>query len=201
MAKRLTFEEIFGKEFRWPKAGDDPFDVHDGDGSHAKLSEDDFSRFVFMKKGYFRSAEALVDIALENWMEKDMLVYPILFLYRHALEINLKYIINFYGRHVEVEPVWDTHDFEKLWPSFLQVLDRFGTDDPDRADQYVGAIIAQFGKVDPRSFSYRYPCDRTGTPIPLVQKRMDLENLKDVMEGIFSYFIGVDAYLDNMINS
>ena len=198
MAKRLTFEELLGKEFRWPQPGDDPFDVHDEDENHAVIARDDFSRFVLMAKGYRRSADTLVDRALADWREKDILIYPILFLYRHALELNLKYIINVYGHHVGVDPVWNSHDFQVLWPRFLEVLDGFGTDDPDQADQIVGGVIAQFGNVDPGSFSHRYPCDRFGNPIPLVRDRMNLETLKDVMDGVFGYFTGTDGYLSDL---
>jgi hypothetical protein len=186
MAKRMTFEELLGKEFRWPQPGDDPFDIEEN-SRHTALAENDFTRFVLMFEGYRKSADALVDRALDDWREADFLIYPILFLYRHALELNLKYIINVYGHQVGVEPAWNSHNFKVLWPRFLEVLEGFGTDDPDRADQIVGGVIAQFGNVDPGSFSHRYPCDRFGNPIPLVQDRLNLETLKDVMDGVFGF--------------
>ena len=201
MAKRLTFEELVGKEFRWPQSGDDPFDVDEEHGNHAALEENDFTRFVLMFEGYKRSADALVDQALQDWREADFLIYPILFLYRHALELNLKYIINVYGRNVGVDPIWNSHDFQVLWPRFLKVLEEFGTDDPDNADQIVGGVVAQFGNIDPGSFSHRYPCDRFGNAIPLVQDRVNLEMLKDVMDGVFSYFSGTDGYLDSLVSA
>lgn len=195
MAKRLTFEELLGTGFRWPQPGDDPFELSDEDQQYAVIADHDFSRFVLMMDGYRQSADALVEQAIENCGDADILVYPIIFLYRHALELNLKYIINFYGPQVGVRPIWNTHEFERLWPAFLEVLEGFGTDDPDRADQVVGGVIAKFGNVDPRSFSYRYPRDRKGKPIPLAQGRLDLHRLKDVMDGVFGYFDGTDGYL------
>lgn len=201
MAKRLTFEELIGKEFRWPRQGDDPFDLGDDANNHAVIAPGDFTRFVLMSEGYRRSADALLDMALADWREKDILIYPILFLYRHALELNLKYVINIYGPRVGVDPIWNSHDFRVLWPRFLEVLDGFGTDDPDKADQIVGGVIAQFGNVDPNSFSHRYPCDTRGNPIPLVRDRMNLETLKDVMDGVFGYFTGTDGYLGEMVKA
>jgi hypothetical protein len=61
-------------------------------------------------------------------------------------------------------------------------------------------VIAQFGNVDPGSFSHRYPCDRWGNPIPLVQDRMNLKTLKDVMDGVFGYFTGTGSYLNERVN-
>lgn len=194
LAKRLKFEEIVGREFRWPKAGDDPFAIDSEVTTSAQLAEDDFSRFVLMSVGYRRSADVLVERALEVAAERDILIYPILFLYRQSLELNLKYLINVYGGRVEVGPIWDRHDFSTLWNSFLMVLERYGTDDPDTADDIVGGVIAQFENIDPGSFSNRYPCDTKGNPIPLVQDTLQLETLKDVMNGVFAYFSGCDGY-------
>ena len=167
-----------------------PFDVNDDEEQHARIPNDDCSRFVLMSGGYQTAADILVKRALEDAAELDTLIYPILFLYRHALELNLKYVINVYGPHVDIDPIWYTHDFRVLWPRFLDVLKGFGTDDPDQADQVVGGVIAQFGNVDPGSFSHRYPADRWGNPIPLAKDRINLKTLKDVMDGVFGYFPG-----------
>lgn len=201
MAKRLRFEELFGTGFRWPHDGDDPFDLPDENQQQVTVAADDFSRFFLMRDGYRKSADALVQQAIEDFREADYLVFPIVFLYRHALELNLKYIINHYGHHVGIDPIWNTHEFERLWPKFLEVLDGFGTLDPDQADRIVGGIIAEFGNLDPRSFSFRYPRDNQGTPVPLAKDRLDLIRLKDVMDGVFGYFSGTDGYLSDLVNA
>lgn len=201
MAKRLTFEELIGKGFRWPQTGDDPFDIDGEDKGTAALAQADFERFVLMFEGYRRSADALVDRSLDDWRESAILVYPILFLYRHALELNLKYIINFYGPPVGVGPIWDTHDFRILWPRFVEVLKLYGTDDPGNADQVVGGVVACFGNVDPRSFALRYPYDNQGNPIELARDRVNLETLKNVMGGVFNYFTGTAGYLSDLASA
>lgn len=198
MAKRYTFEEIIGQEFRWPQPGDDPFALPGGVEDQAVLNEDNFARFVVMMGGYKAAAENLVDIARSDDVKRDCLVFPILFLYRHCLELNLKYIINIYGGHVGIDPVWNTHDLGKLWETFAILLDRFGTTDPDDADHVVGGIVAQFAKIDPRSFSYRYPCDTRGEPIPFDNTQIHLATLRDVMDGVFGYFTGCDGYLSDL---
>lgn len=198
MAKRLTFEELIGKEYRWPKPGDDPFELTDHDGNHALIAPHNLTRMLQMAEGYRRSADVLIEVALDDENQKEFLVYPILFLYRHAIELQLKYIIDTYGRDLGIGSIWNSHDFAFLWPHFLTVLKHFGTDDPDIADEAVSGVIAQFGNVDPKSFSNRYPCDTRGNPIPLVRDRVSLETLKDVMEGVFAYFAGTDSYLSDL---
>ena len=161
MRNQSTFEAILDQEFRWPRQGDDPFSLPRGIAD-ATIAEDNFSRFVLMMEGYKSAAESLVDRCLEDWRETDLLIFPIMFLYRHCLELQLKYINNTYSTHVGVAPIWGTHDLTRLWRQFKVVLDGFGTDDPDDTDSIVEKTVAQFAKIDPKSFSHRYPCDTKG---------------------------------------
>src|SRR5258708_28614683 len=45
------------------------------------------------KAGYRRGAEILIGYVCEHGREQDVLVYPIIFLYRHHVELMLKRII------------------------------------------------------------------------------------------------------------
>jgi hypothetical protein len=49
-----------------------------------------------------------------------------------------------------------------------------------------------------KSYSYRYPVDIHGKEIPLGVEVLDLEALKDVMDGVGGYFTGSDGYLDHL---
>ena len=154
-----------------------------------------------MMEGYKRAAEALVDRCLKDWREANCLVFPIMFLYRHCLELQLKYIVNTYGVHVGCPPDWNTHDLTRLWGQFKKVLNEFGIDDPEQTDSVVESIVAQFAKVDRDSSSHRYPCDTKGNPLPVIQDRVDLQTLKDVMDGAFGYFSGCDGYMDALASA
>lgn len=200
MTKHQTFENLTGAQFHWPKRGTDPFDRSDDYTNPAITAPGDFSRFSRMLEGYRRSADGLVEMALADWRENDILIYPILFLYRHAIELNLKYIINIHGRHVGVCPVLNSRDFAVLWPRFLAVLDGFGMDHPDTAYNSVHRAVAQFGDVDPNSCSHRYLCDARGNPIPLARERIDLEKLKTAMDGVFAYFEATGSHLNGCVD-
>ena len=60
-----------------------------------------------------------------------------------------------------------THDLVALWKTFLNVLVESGIDDPNKTDPAVATIVVEFAKVDPNSYSYRYPVDVRGNPIPI----------------------------------
>jgi len=65
-------------------------------------------------------------------------------------------------------------------------------------ERWLYAIVAEFAKVDPKSYSYRYPVDIHGKEIPLGVEVLDLAVLKDVMDGVGGYFTGSDGYLDHL---
>ena len=75
----------------------------------------------FYRKGYRRAALQLAKFACEAGREKNFLVYPIVYLYRHHIELTLKSIIDsaaFVIDYTLTEKDLDTlgrHDLAKLW--------------------------------------------------------------------------------------
>jgi hypothetical protein len=196
--KRFTFEEALDTEFRWPAAGDMPFVADANPAANANIADDGFIRLVLMTDGYKRAADLMVARATDEPHDRDYLVCPIVFNYRQFIELSLKYTIATYGGTVGIDPVWKTHDLAKLWAIFAQLLDRYGTSDPDVADPIVAEIISEFAKIDPGSYSYRYPVDTAGNPIPITYADLHLPTLADVMNGVAGYFNGTDGYLSDL---
>ncbi len=110
----------------------------------------------------------------------------------------MKYLLETCGPTVGVKPNWRSHDLAKLWKSVLELLDRYGTFDPDEADSIVGTVILEFSKIDPASYTYRYPVDRNGKLVPVALNNLHLPTLAEVMNGVSAYFDGCDGYLDNL---
>lgn len=198
MGKRKSFEEILNTEFRWPKQGDKPFVAAGDPFGNANIAGDRFTRLVLMMDGYKRAADLLVAASADDRSMRGMLVFPIIFNYRQFLELALKYQIATYGPTVGIEPIWNTHFLEKLWGRFLEMLERYGTEDPDEADPAVGEIILEFAKIDPDSYSYRYTVDRQGNPISVAYSDLHLPTLADDMEGVAGYFTGCDGFLSHL---
>ncbi len=165
---------------------------------NANIADDTSTRLVLMMEGYKKAADLMVKKSVETRSERDFLVFPVIFNYRQFIELSLKYLISHYGSIVDIEPNWKTHDLAILWPEFLRMLDRYGTSDPNEVDPIVGQIIAEFSKIDPKSYSYRYPVDIKGEPIPIKKSDLSLEKLADVMNGVAGYFTGCDGYLSSL---
>lgn len=79
----------------------------------------------------------------------------------------------------------------------MTMLEEYGTEDPDEADEVIVAIIGEFAKIDPGSFSMRYPADRKGAALPVTHSRLHLPSLKETMEKVANFFDGCDGYLSN----
>ncbi|WP_246088671.1 hypothetical protein [Phreatobacter stygius] len=175
-----------------------PFKKSDDWSRNASIGKCGHGRLIMMMTGYKSAADLMVEKSRESNYDRDCLVFPILFNYRQFIELSLKYLISTYGYTVSIEANWKSHDLAFLWSEFLKILDAYGADDPDQTNPVVGAIVAEFSKVDPRSYSYRYPVDLNGNLIPITYEELDLEALADVMEGVGAYFSGCDGYLSSL---
>lgn len=196
MTNEDSFDSILNREFRWPKSGDRPFTRSSNWQDNAYLEKHAGGRLVMMMTGYKEGADLMVEKAAKQRGDRDVLVFPIVFNYRQFIELSLKFLIAQYGGRVGIPANWKSHDLGELWKTFQRVLNGNGHSNADHADLAVEEVIAEFAKVDPDSFSYRYPVDTKGTPIPLEHEQLDLATLADVMAALENYFSGCDGYLD-----
>lgn len=198
MAKLKSIEEILDSGFRWPRPGDKAFVTSSNPSANANVVENGHSRLVLMADGYKTAGDLMVEAAGRDGLARDTLVFPIIFNYRHFIEISLKYLLANYGPTVGIAPNWRSHDLARLWRSSLEMFKKYEITDPDDTNPTVGAIILEFAKIDPRSYAYRYPVDRWGRQLPVAQRHLHLPTLADVMNGVSGYFDGCDACLDSL---
>jgi hypothetical protein len=190
----------FGK-FTWPEVGDQVVIKPSAENAAGFIVPDKHSRLVHLERGYYEAADLLVGRAIAgDRLDKSTLVYPILFLYRHALELSLKYILETYGRYAGESPNRTSHDPTTLWEAVRNILKWANTNRTD-ADQVVEDFIKQFSRVDPGSMSFRYSVDKGGSLMAIKFDEIDLENLQSVMASIRNYFLGTDGYLDDLVSN
>ena len=198
MEEPLDFEALLNLEIRWPKATDRLFVVSQDWRDNAEIEGGARSRMVLMAMGYKKAADLLVDHTSHDDVAKATLVYPILFNYRHFIELQLKFLIWTYGRAAGIEATWDKHKLEPLWNDVVKVLDSFGIWENNAADRAVGRLVRDFAKVDPRSMAFRYSVGTDGNPMSVELQQLDLLVLRDVMNGLEGWFSGADGYLDHL---
>lgn len=124
----------------------------------------------FHAPGYRQAAEILLRRFLDDpdgtASERDSLVLPILFLFRHYLELRFKDIIVYSqllsGRHAQ----WRYgHDLERLWDEAQPLCKTlYGSGVPPGFEK-VGECVTDLCQLDPNSTSFRYPRDANGRPL------------------------------------
>jgi len=129
---------------------------------------DDFSLYVI---GYKEAADILVDKVNETGINQDTLVYPIAFLYRQYIELQLKKFIE-EARLLLREPSSfpQHHKIKYLWELSNSLMKRIINEISPTAGTYIteedvsiiNNVINDFVAVDAESFSFRYPKDKKG---------------------------------------
>jgi hypothetical protein len=124
-------------------------------------------------EGYRRGAMRLVSFVMEKGREQDYLVYPIVFLYRHHIELILKslltriaYVIDHALTGPEKEHL-GRHRLDLLWQDLRPKLDLMsdvaGWKKLAAADiEGIHSHIRQLTALDPDSFSFRYTHNKKG---------------------------------------
>lgn len=126
-------------------------------------------------------------------------MYPILFNYRHSLELALKGILLDAQRVLDDPTVIPkSHSLVDLWRKVRPLLEKIepgGEAELTLVDRY----IRRFNELDPQSFTHRYPVDNKEKPT--VKKELPLMNLRQVEEvvGRLSGFLDAAAMQASVI--
>jgi hypothetical protein len=123
--------------------------------------------YLELARSYKHSAEALLQVALESGEPLDW-GYPVLFAYRHSLELYLKII----GRMEEFK--------HSLRECVRQVEKRYGR----RISSPVREWIIEFDGIDPIGTAFRYADDQAGT-LKYAEFWVDFVQLKFAMSHVF----------------
>jgi len=114
--------------------------------------------------GYFEAGSIIVSSLLSDRSMLDVVIYPLVFAYRHGIELSLKDLA------VQLPLVWDeesevrlTHVLSDNWESIKTYLKREQEFDPENTliDQ-VDTILKDFLEIDETGQVFRYPTDRRG---------------------------------------
>lgn len=149
--------------------------------------------FGVFAKGYTLAANRLAGLLLEAPWFRDYEAYPVVFLYRHALELSLKHIIYSSVKLAACRYLDDvdqglqkSHDLRRLARIVEDLLALLFPDD-ERLRQAVLIVTEschEFSDIDPRSEGYRYPIDSKGQCSPQRQQAVNLRAVTDRMSSV-----------------
>jgi hypothetical protein len=141
-------------------------------------------------EGYRRAGRVLADHVIQNRWDTDFLVYPIVFLCRHYVELQLKRLIPdcayLAGQNLseaDRKRLSSSHSLGQLWGILKPILQKLSTDGSGIAQDDIGATdayISQIHELDGGSFSFRYLADKSGAP------SIDKDKLPHLNIGVFT---------------
>lgn len=195
-AKQDSWLDLLDKvsKYRWPRKGDRLLKGSDDLDQRVDFPKDELSRYVHIWEGYMHAGTILIDACETDRYKRHLLIYPIIFNYRHGIELAIKWVIERYGNNSTVEVIEITHhNLWQLWKVCKQIIVEVGSE--DSALTVVERVVQDFHEIDPSALSFRYSRNKDGALINLPDS-VDLLNIRDVMEGVSNFFDGVDGELD-----
>jgi len=135
--------------------------------------------------GYQAAAKELVAQLSGRGRIIEAACLPILFLYRHSVELRLKALLIDLGELADSpEATEKEHRLTPLWRKVRQqtlAYDR-SQDSPwlDRAE----SLISELERLDPHSYSFRYPVGNDKVPLIAFGETINIEHFADVMEEL-----------------
>jgi hypothetical protein len=140
--------------------------------------------------GYREAAKTLIDVILAGDPPTSRtLLHPLLFLYRHAVELRLKQLIAEYG----TEDARLGHELIGLWRVCRKIVEPYSNStDMDKAER----IITELSAVDPKGQAFRYARSSKGHPIEIGFDEVDLVHLRKLMDDLDTLFFDLDVTID-----
>lgn len=155
-------------------------------------------------RGYHHSAKLLSEKFLAQSGYRDYEGYPIVFLYRHSFELNLKNIIywgvrlsNFKNEILDIK-LHNTHNLIELAKISSKILFKIFPDDME-LHEFCNTFIRiakEFTDLDKDSYSYRYPIDVKGNCSTDKHQVVNITSLSKCMGEIQSSMEAINFGLD-----
>jgi hypothetical protein len=160
-------------------------------------ADDVRERLWRMIRGYREAADFLVEETEGEAYKRSNLIYPIIFAYRHSLELALKQLLEDHGRALGQPPEFRSHDISTIWPRCRSIIEHYNPGADPAPLEVLASLVQEFSEVDPGSFAFRYASDRQGKRLDLKIGCIDLSELRAVMAGIHNFLECVDSQIDD----
>lgn len=148
--------------------------------------------------GFLRAAEILVENVRTTY-ELNTVIFPILFLYRHYIELSLKETIA-YGRYLQ-HGTPKSHDLKSLWKETKACIYKHTTNLDKDELQEVERVVLRIHELDPTSEASRYPVvkKRQGTTraasFSQGPTHVDLDDLAENMKILSKFIHNITNFL------
>ncbi len=193
-------DDNFGERSKFPSefAGQKLFVRGDDWQNNAMLGWAPYPMDIYAA-GYKDAADAILYALSERRTSLDSVIYPLVFLYRQGLELQIKLILPL-ARQLANSPAKEDHS-HSLMPMWAELRTLLNELTPHACDQEVPAMeqfLHQLAEIDPQSFSFRYPEDKKGQLSLPDLHHINVRHLSEVMDSMFMLLSGIHSELGEM---
>ena len=159
----------------------------------SRFLEGDESNIIAFKE----AGDEMVDFVVrgEKYRWYEAFLRPIGFLYRHYLELELKYWIKELNKWTidETKQVLKDHNLSNLWLKLRPLLQPFCVSKGNREIlSEVEEVVLTFNKYDPSGQEFRYTRTTRGTStLKNLPESIDVEAIKRLIERVSFFFDGL----------
>jgi hypothetical protein len=150
-------------------------------------------------EGYREAADRIY----QSWREisNDALAFPIVFLFRHYVELRIKELLQSVERLLDLPKGWTrSHDIADLWRRLRPLLQRADSDQPVGDFENAQRLIVELARNDALAMEFRFPEDNVGKRHLADMERLDLVNFYTAMQKLSAFLDGasmaISVYLD-----
>ncbi len=144
--------------------------------------------------GYKIAADSLVKKVIRTKRHQDSLVYPIVFLYRHYIELLLKKILlDGYRLLDKTQEVPTVHKLDYLWRECRAILLEIWPEEDTTALDSIETCIKNIMEIDPSSTGFRYPVDKNDKPSLPELTHINIRHLSTTINDTISLLEGASC--------
>lgn len=148
---------------------------------HTIGAYDNFDNYA---RGYYYAALEVSELILRKSNDNEIIIYPLLFLIHHSIELRLKSILfmnpNVKLRKASKNPFKENHDLVELWENIENFLEDYRFKASHK--KFVSRFIKYLSNISKKGEEYRYPY--------LKEKKLEIlkcESIKNYQENKSKY--------------
>jgi len=167
-------------------------------------------RWMLYANGFLMAGDRLVD-HLVGIAAEDALIYPVVYLYRHFLELQLKAQILFCQPRLSGKTTKDVqsfkpkrldnnHSLRNLWEILDGIYPKFADERPNITAAFE-SLLFELDALDPNSQAPRYALDKKGNQTFMGVQALDLVTFKAGVHKMSHYLMGFEESVDAELES
>ena len=150
--------------------------------------------------GYKRGADVLVEHVRNNRIDLDSLVFPVVFLYRQYIELQLKCIIGNSRKLFDQPGEFPKHNkLDQLWREARRILEKVYEGDTKEDLDEIEEHIKQFCDRDAFGDAFRYPTDIKGDKSLLGLMHINVRKFSETMKKAADLLDGASMGIDERL--